>query len=350
MKKSSLKDFFNGKGFYITLIAAVSIVLVLAIVLSLSTPPDNQELSSNTANNAVNNTSRETQSTVPPFTPELDKAGDAKGSPTSSYNVASANPTTTNGSRSNEIGMPSFANEYNTSSQAVMSGPRTITDEELALEGGIIDNEAAVSVNESPQEEPTATVSTQADTETKEKKAEASEAAATNDATAKEEPLTNEAIAEEETEDSPEVVTTFVSYTPESAMEWPLDGEVVMQYSIDTGIFNPTLHMYKTNSCISISAAAGTQVKAAAAGEVIDVFQNEESGVSVVVDHGNGWKTTYSQLQENVLVSQGQIVTQGQVIGGVSSPTRNSILLGDHLDFTVTKDETPQNPLVVLAK
>ena len=133
-------------------------------------------------------------------------------------------------------------------------------------------------------------------------------------------------------------------------MAWPVTGEVVMAYSMDHVIYDKTLDQYRTNDSIAIAAALGTEVRAAASGTVVEVTSSRESGKTVVVDHGNGWQTTYSQLQGNVPVEVGSVVKEGQIVGGVGEPSLYSVLLGSHLEFSVARDGVAVNPKDVLVK
>lgn len=130
----------------------------------------------------------------------------------------------------------------------------------------------------------------------------------------------------------------------EPVFAYPLTGEVVLPYSIDHAIYDPTLEQYRTNAGISLSAERGAQVKAAADGEVKKVGENEETGNLVVIEHANGWLTTYGQLEDTVSVKEGDKVKQGQVIGAVDAPTKYGTALGTHLDFAMEKDGAPVNP------
>lgn len=142
----------------------------------------------------------------------------------------------------------------------------------------------------------------------------------------------------------------FSSYSEDTEMLWPVTGEIVMDFSADRLIYDKTLEQYRTNNSISIAAAAGAQVKAAADGVVKSVvFQNTEDGNKIVIDNGNGWLTTYGQLQDQVLVKEGDVVKAGQVIGGVNNPTRSGILLGSHLKLAITKDEIAVDPKSLMA-
>ena len=141
----------------------------------------------------------------------------------------------------------------------------------------------------------------------------------------------------------------FEAFAEGATMIWPLVGEVIMPFSMDALVYDRTLDQFRTNDSISIAAAAGTQVRAAADGIVISVKNTREQGNVIVVDNGNGWTTTYSQLQDGVLVEEGDVVRRSQVIGGVGNPSIFSVLLGNHLEFRVARDDVAKNPLDLLA-
>jgi len=158
------------------------------------------------------------------------------------------------------------------------------------------------------------------------------------------------AATEKKTSSSELAEPVFNSFVEGSSMFWPVDGEIVMDYSVDHTIYDKTLEHFRTNASISIAAPVGTQVKAASDGVVKSVTSTRETGNTVVIDNGNGWLTTYSQLQDQVLVNEGDVVKAGQVIGGVNNPTLYKVLLGSHLDFSVSKDDASVDPKTVLAK
>ena len=102
---------------------------------------------------------------------------------------------------------------------------------------------------------------------------------------------------------------------------------------------SPTAGASSTHKAIDIAAAAGTPVKAAMAGKVIEVTKGYNSGYgnTVSVDHGNGIITKYHHMQDGSIdgVSVGQEVAAGTQIGKVGS---TGISTGPHLDFQVVKD------------
>lgn len=124
----------------------------------------------------------------------------------------------------------------------------------------------------------------------------------------------------------------------------PLAGNIVMDYSADHAIYDATLDQYRTNDHISIGAKKGDAVKASEDGTVESIKTDDERGITVVINHDNGWQTTYSQLQEDVVVKEGDKVKKGQEIGYVAEPTKYSVALGEHVDFSIAKDGIKLDP------
>ena len=133
-------------------------------------------------------------------------------------------------------------------------------------------------------------------------------------------------------------------YSSENVMSWPVRGEVIMDYSMDKTIYYPTLQEYKCNPSILIQSEEGTDVAAAFSGTVADVYHDAQLGTVVEMSLGNGYEAYYGQL-ENVDVAVGDTVQQGQIIGTVSTPTRFYSIEGSHLNFRVTRDGEPVDPL-----
>ena len=133
-------------------------------------------------------------------------------------------------------------------------------------------------------------------------------------------------------------------YSSENVMSWPVRGEVIMDYSMDKTIYYPTLQEYKCNPSILIQSEEGTDVAAAFSGTVADVYHDAQLGTVVEMSLGNGYEAYYGQLK-NVDVAVGDTVRQGQIIGTVSTPTRFYSVEGSHLNFRVTRDGEPVDPL-----
>ena len=150
--------------------------------------------------------------------------------------------------------------------------------------------------------------------------------------------------------EAPEAETPVKKQAAKPTFAYPLQGEVVLPYSIDHAIYDPTLEQYRTNASISLSAKQGTEVKAAADGTVQAVTEDAETGKTIVIAHGDGWLTTYGQLEDAVTVKKGEKVTQGQRIGAVDDPTKYGAALGSHLEFAMEQNGEPKDPVKHLQK
>ena len=88
---------------------------------------------------------------------------------------------------------------------------------------------------------------------------------------------------------------------------------------------------------IDFAAEEGAEVYAVAGGIVTAADYDVEKGNYVILDHGSGLETEYQHMK-SLLVSAGQSVVQGQVLGYVGS-TGNST--GPHLHFEARQDGAP---------
>lgn len=149
---------------------------------------------------------------------------------------------------------------------------------------------------------------------------------------------------------SSEQANNFNMFDDSQEMTWPVSGQILMDFSTETSIYDKTLELFRTNDSIAISSPAGTDVMAASEGIVENIFTDNEKGKTVVINHGNGWMSTYSQLQDEVNVAVGQVVKEGEFIAKVGNPSKYSVLLGPHLDFKITKDNVSSDPKLVLAQ
>ncbi len=124
---------------------------------------------------------------------------------------------------------------------------------------------------------------------------------------------------------------------------YPVSGQIVMPYSMEKAIYDPTLEQYRTNDNICIAAEEGTAISASADGKVVEVKDDTEAGKTIVIEHADGWRTTYSPLQQE-LPKAGDTVTKGQMIGKLDKPTKYQVGLGSHLEFSLERDGQKVNP------
>ncbi len=110
-------------------------------------------------------------------------------------------------------------------------------------------------------------------------------------------------------------------------LDWPVEGRIVYRFGRDT---LPSGGVIRWNG-IGIGAAAGTPVKAVESGQVGLVGQVGTYGLTVAVEHGNGYWSLYMQLQ-SANVKQGDRITRGQVVGTVGGANSD---YGPHLHFEI---------------
>ena len=96
---------------------------------------------------------------------------------------------------------------------------------------------------------------------------------------------------------------------------------------------------------IDIAAKKGTMIKSSGSG-VVSMAEDDlyYTGGTIIMDHGHGISTIYSHL-ETVLVSVGDKINKGDLIGTVGSTGRST---GPHLDFRVNWFQTRLDPMSIL--
>lgn len=124
----------------------------------------------------------------------------------------------------------------------------------------------------------------------------------------------------------------------------PISGEVIKVYSPDKVIYSKTLELWKTHDGIDIKADIGTNVKSIEKGIVEKVYDDSFYGKTIVIDHGQGYKSSYSNLDKDVFVSANQSITKGKVIGKISNTSIGEIKDEPHLHFMLFKDSNVVDP------
>ncbi len=135
-----------------------------------------------------------------------------------------------------------------------------------------------------------------------------------------------------------------LNFSPDSDLSWPLEGDVILNYSMDQTVYFATLDQYKYNPALIIAGKVNDPVNAAATGKITDISANEETGVTVTMDLGNGYQAVYGQLKE-VLYKEGATVEAGNAIGYIAEPTKYYSVEGSNLYFELQKDQEPVNPM-----
>lgn len=137
------------------------------------------------------------------------------------------------------------------------------------------------------------------------------------------------------------------AYNEGGTLVWPVEGNVILPYSMDTTVYFKTLRSYRCNPGILIAAEEGENVLSAYEGVVESVSEDKEHGTTVTVIMGNGFKAVYGQLM-NVTVAEGDTITTAQNIGEVAPPSSYYTEEGTHVFFELLKNGVPINPMILM--
>lgn len=122
-------------------------------------------------------------------------------------------------------------------------------------------------------------------------------------------------------------------------LSWPIPGASANGY---TGWrIHPVYGYHSCHTGDDISSGSGTPIHAAADGTVVSVESGGPYGNHTLISHANGLATMYAH-QSRIIVSRGQHVTVGQVIGYVGSTGWTT---GAHLHFEVHVNGVPYEPM-----
>lgn len=166
------------------------------------------------------------------------------------------------------------------------------------------------------------------------------------------EPVTVEPISTEPVTTDPVIAEVTVAdagsgpelhFAESDGLLRPLEGEALIPFSMNGGVYFSTLDLYKYNPALMLAAQEGTSVYACAAGRVVDIFQDSEIGQAVTMDLGDGYKITYGQLK-GLNVALNSYVDPGDMIGSVAAPTKYFIREGANLYLKLTQNEEPVDP------
>lgn len=110
-------------------------------------------------------------------------------------------------------------------------------------------------------------------------------------------------------------------------LDWPVEGTIVYRFGRDT---LPSGGIIRWNG-LGIAAAMGTPVKAVESGKVRLVGQFGTYGLTIVLEHGNGYYSVYSHLL-SAGVRLGAAVSKGEIVGAVGGQNSD---YGPHLHFEI---------------
>ena len=153
-----------------------------------------------------------------------------------------------------------------------------------------------------------------------------------------------------ETEETVETNTKPAEETKDPSFIKPVQGEVINKFAKDSLIYSETLGEWIVHNGIDIKADKTTVVKAAEAGTIKYIKNDPRYGLTIVIEHNNGYKTIYSNLLSTEFVVEGEKVEKEQAIGTVGTTATFEILDDPHLHFEIIKDDEYLDPELYLNK
>ena len=123
---------------------------------------------------------------------------------------------------------------------------------------------------------------------------------------------------------------------------------IFLKFAKDNLIYSETLEEWITHTGIDIKADRTTVVKATADGTVKSIKNDPRYGLTVTIEHADGYTSVYSSLLTAEFVKEGEKVTQGQTIGTVGNSAVFEVAEDNHLHFELLKDGSNINPEIYL--
>lgn len=150
----------------------------------------------------------------------------------------------------------------------------------------------------------------------------------------------------EESAKAPEEEKTNTAAETQSAAGYtaPVSGAVLNDYSGEELVYSETMQDWRTHNGIDFAAEEGTDVLAAADGTIEAITDNSMMGTTVILLHGNGVRTIYSNLDSNLPIDIGTNVTAGTIIGKIGSTAALEASEPPHLHFEMSLNEETVNP------
>ena len=158
-------------------------------------------------------------------------------------------------------------------------------------------------------------------------------------------------VVKEEANNVPEEKTQEPKKEPEVVQEdlhfqAPVAGEIMKDYAMDTLVYSETLDEWCTHSGIDIKADKTAIVQASEKGTVESIKNDPRFGLTVIISHGNGFKTMYANLLTTEFVKEGEQVEKGQTIATVGETASFEVADESHLHFEMYKDGMTVNPTI----
>lgn len=125
-------------------------------------------------------------------------------------------------------------------------------------------------------------------------------------------------------------------------------GEIVGAFSGGELVKSITTGSWQTHNGVDIAAEVGAEVYAISGGEIMEIKNDSVWGVTVLLDHHNGFTTRYCGLSNGLEVQCGDIMVSGDLIGTVGNTADIESAVAPHLHIEVMHNGNYIDPLSAL--
>lgn len=209
--------------------------------------------------------------------------------------------------------------------EASSSMGKTVNELENTITNTVENTESANVSNET-------NVETTESRETVEKPNEPTEETSTKENVTEDEKVEETAVQEDVSQEK------IQEETEEPVFTMPVEGEIIREFAKDKLVYSETLQEWIVHNGIDIKADKTTVVKASASGKVSSIKNDPRYGLTITIEHNNGFKTVYANLLTAEFVTEGEVIEGGQTIGTVGNTATFEILDEPHLHFEMIKD------------
>ncbi len=116
---------------------------------------------------------------------------------------------------------------------------------------------------------------------------------------------------------------------------YPVNGEIIKNYSIDALVFSQTLNDYRVHSGVDFASEVGSAVHAYTDGEILNVYEDPMMGMTVAISHDYDLVSYYMNLDSTLPegIVKGAKIKAGDVIGVLGSTALVEIGDDSHVHF-----------------
>lgn len=127
-----------------------------------------------------------------------------------------------------------------------------------------------------------------------------------------------------------------------------LGNQIIREYSDKEPSYSETLEVWEIHKGIDIEAHENQEIKSLSPGKVLDIYDDDEYGMSVKIKSQDNTIFVYSSLSKNVKLKKGDSVKEGQCIGYAGNTSNVESASGVHIHLEAYKNDVAINPMSLL--